>query len=121
MLVTRAVFLSKNPEDVHNPLAYRILKITSGWYRKWATCRNRNLTDWILTWDSPEINSGVPSKGAQDAWLQQALVCELQQLSGENVAGGSIDIYKCFDQLNRKLIKRVAEKAGMPKRILIRT
>ena len=34
MQATRAVFLSKDPEDVQNPLAYRSLKITSGISRK---------------------------------------------------------------------------------------
>ena len=41
-----------------------------------------------------------------------------QRLAGQDVAGGSVDIYKCFDQVNRKLVQRLAEKAGMPKRIL---
>ena len=45
MLQTRAVFLSKDANSTDNPLAYRILKITSGWYRKWASCRNRELVD----------------------------------------------------------------------------
>ena len=31
---------------------------------------------------------------------------------------GSIDVYKCFDQINRKLLYKVAEAAGMPPRIL---
>ena len=47
MLQTRAVFLSKDPDQTANPLAYRILKITSGLYRKWASCRNMNLENWI--------------------------------------------------------------------------
>ncbi len=34
MTATRAVFLSKDSLDTQNPLAYRILKITSGVYRK---------------------------------------------------------------------------------------
>ena len=57
MLITRAVFLSKYPEGTANPLAYRILKITSGWYRKWASVRNRrNLHNWIKSWDTHELN-----------------------------------------------------------------
>ena len=34
MFTTRAVLLAEDPEDLTNPLAYRILKITSGIYRK---------------------------------------------------------------------------------------
>jgi ribonuclease HI len=119
MLHTRAVFLSKDPEQTDNPLSYRILKITSGWYRKWGTCRNRGLRDWIKTWDCPELNSGVPGKGAQDAWLNIALRLELAQLNNQQIAGASVDVYKCFDQINRDLVLLLAEKAGMPRRILI--
>ena len=73
MLHTRAVFLSKDADMIEDPLAYRVLKITSGWYRKWASCRSRQLRPWILSWDCPELNSGVPKKGAQDAWYCTAL------------------------------------------------
>ena len=118
MLHTRAVFLSKDPNKTDDPLAYRILKITSGWYRKWATCRNRDLRKWIATWDCPELNSGVSGKGAQDARMNTALQLELAQLSDKLVAGGSVDVYKCFDQINRQLILLLAIKAGMPRRIV---
>ena len=118
MLQTRAVFLSKDPSKTMDPLAYRILKITSCYYRKWGSCRMRNLRDWVETWDCPELNSGVPGKGAFDAWLQTALEIELAQLIGEPTAGGSIDIYKCFDQIDRDLVEQLARQAGMPERIL---
>jgi ribonuclease HI len=118
MLDTRAVFLSKDPDKTDDPLAYRILKITSGWYRKWGSCRNRDLRAWIDTWDCPELNSGVPGKGAQDAWYNTALRVELARLSDHLIAGGSIDVYKCFDQVNREIVYKLASEAGMPKRIL---
>jgi hypothetical protein len=118
MLHTRAVFLSKDPSKTDDPLAYRILKITSGWYRKWASCRNRKLRGWIASWDCPELNSGVPKKGAQDAWFNTALQLELAQLSGEPIAGASVDVFKCFDQINRALVFMLASRAGMPSRIL---
>ena len=115
---TRAVFLSKDANDTQNPLAYRILKITTAWYRKWATARVKSLEKWIETWDHPALNAGVPGKGAADAWYNTAVFNELNITNGQDVAGGSIDIFKCFDQLNRTLLKELASKAGMPKRIL---
>ena len=118
MLEARAVFLSKDPNKTMDPLAYRILKITSGWYRKWGTVRNRQLQGWVHTWDNNAFNSGVPGKGAHDAWMQTALMNEINRLSGLDTAGGSVDIYKCFDQVDRELIYLLAEEAGMPKRIL---
>lgn len=115
MLHTRAVFLSNHAQD---PLTYRILKITSGWYRKWATCMNTDLRAWISTWDCDEIYSGVPGKGGQDAWFNTALQLELAQLSNQLVVGGPVDIYKFSDQFNRQLIFRLALEVGMPRRML---
>ena len=64
------------------------------------------------------MNSGVPRKGAQDAWLNTALQLELAQLSGQLAAGASVDVLKCFDQINRELVYLLASEAGMPLRIL---
>ena len=41
---------------------------------------------------------------------------KLRALSGEEVSGGSIDIFKCLDQLNRTFLKRLAANAGTPGR-----
>jgi hypothetical protein len=118
MRQTRAVFLSKDPDDTANPLAYRALKITSSIYRKWATYRNRTLEDWVMSWQDKAMNSGIPGKGGTDAWYHTALHVELQRLSGQEVSGGSVDIYKCFDQINRDLLKEIAITAGMPERVV---
>ncbi len=47
-----------------------------------------------------------------------ALELELAKALGLKIAGGSVDIYKCFDQLNRSLIYALAKEAGMPMRVL---
>ena len=118
MLATRAVFLSKDAGDTSNPLAYRILKITSGIYRKWGSTRIKDLNQWIQEWDDGAINAGVPGKGAVDAWHTTALDIEYAITNNIKLAGGSIDVYKCFDQLNRELVFALAQEAGMPTRIL---
>ena len=118
MVETRAVFLSKDADDIGNPLAYRILKITSAVYRKWASTRLRDLADWVDAWDDEGLNAGVRGKGAMDGWYRTALELELHKVQGSRIAGASIDVYKCFDQLVRQLVFRVAREAGMPARIL---
>ena len=80
--------------------------------------RLRQLGNWIDTWDDVALNAGVPGKSATDAWHTTALDIETAQMSSFALAGGSLDIYKCFDQLNRTLIFKLAEVAGMPKPIL---
>jgi hypothetical protein len=118
MYQTRAVFLSKDHNQTSNPLCYRILKITSIWYRKWGSTRMRDLDVWVNGWNVPELFSGVPEKGAQDAWFQTALFNELGLLKGRDISGASIDVYKCFDQIDRDLAKEILRMSGMPKRVL---
>ena len=60
----------------------------------------------------------MPGKGAVDAWHTTALDIEFARANIINLAGGSIDIYKCFDQLNQSQISALAQEAGMPRRIL---
>ena len=76
------------------------------------------MDEWVSQWDHPALHV-IGGKGAQDAWLMTSLKAELARLEGKNISGGSIDIYKCFDQINRDLLFRLACEAGMPKRILI--
>ncbi len=57
-------------------------------------------------------------KGAFGGWYKTAIFLEQAIASNLLVAGGAIDIYKCFDQLNRQLIYTRAKQAGMPARIL---
>ena len=114
MLETRAVFLSKDFNKTTDPLAYRILNITSGIYRKWGSKRLQQLSKWIARWDHPAINSGVARKGAFDAWLRTAIDIENNSINNMDTAGASIDVFKCFDQINRKLIYKLAKKQVCP-------
>ena len=77
-MFARAVFLPKDPNDTQNPLAYRILKITSSIYRRWATTRIQHLEDWVFQWDHKCNNAGVPGKGATDAWYKSSLENEFE-------------------------------------------
>ena len=42
---------------------------------------------------------------------------ELHDLEGTQYCGGTADIVKCFDQVNRELVVDLARKAGMPERV----
>jgi len=69
-------------------------------------------------WDHLALHV-IGARGAMDAWLITSLGAELCRLEGRHLIGGSIDIYKCFDQINRDLLFKLAEEAGMPKRIFV--
>ena len=58
--------------------------------------------------------SGVPGRGAQDAWMLRALHIEALLVEAIPFAGDGIDIYKCFDQQMLRHILLVAVVSGFP-------
>ena len=72
---------------------------------------------WIAEWVTPEIYAGVEGQGAADAAYETAVKMELCRLRGEPCTGGATDVYKCFDQIQRQLLYRIMEEAGMPARV----
>ena len=69
-------------------------------------------------WSTPEIFAGVEGAGAEEAAYATALQLEYCQLHGIDFSGGAADIFKFFDQVQRGLLYRSLEEAGMPKIIL---
>ena len=86
-------------------------------YRLYAKIRLRHMQPWIEKWVMPEIYAGVDGQGAADAAYETAITMELARLLGEPCTGGAADIYKCFDQIQRQLLYRIMEEAGMPRRV----
>ena len=56
--------------------------------------------------------AGVEGRGAEDAAYVALLLAEWCNLTKTNFTGGSADIFKCFDQIVRPLLREVMEQAG---------
>ena len=78
----------------------------------------KNLQKVIGKWATGNMFAGVPLVGAGEGWYLTQSAFETIRLAGKQITAGSIDVYKCFDQLNRKLIYRLAKEAGMPSQVL---
>ena len=88
-------------------------------YRLWSKTRLRHLHPWIDSWALPEMFAGVQGRGVQDASYQTAVeMDEAFVVHGECVTVGAMDIRRCFDQIIRQVVYKVAELAGMPTRVL---
>ena len=57
--------------------------------------------------------------GADDAWWETAVDLEEFHIMGKHYSGAGVDVSKCFDQIVRDLVYRLAGTAGMPSKILI--
>ena len=115
---SKAAYLSKDQNRTDDPLAYRVLMILPASYRRWGTLRLKHLQPWTEKWGLPEMYAGVGSQGAEDAWYALAIHIGHLNLLDEDYTGGTVDIAKCFDQINRELVEQLAIRAGMPRGIL---
>ena len=78
----------------------------------------RNLEDWASAWHLPEMFAGRPGAVATDAWYITAAELEFAQLEGSRYAGGTVDMYKCFNQVNKHLLTKILLLAGFPAHIM---
>ena len=63
----------------------------------------------------------LPGTGAEDAWYITAIMMEHLRCRDVPLSGGASDIYKCFDQVCRDLLKAILLAAGFPRRLLFLT
>ncbi|MCP3677941.1 MAG: hypothetical protein GY721_10250, partial [Deltaproteobacteria bacterium] len=121
LLLSKAVFLEK-PETktakFGDPLAYRVLQILPTLYRRWGMVRLYHLRSWCEEWGLGAMYAGLPYRGAEQAIWHLALDIEEALLSGEEVSLFSIDLFKCFDQINRPLLYRLLSLAGVPEGVV---
>ena len=62
--------------------------------------------------------AGVAGMSAEEAWYTTAILIEQARIHGVPIPGASVDIHKCFDQLQRPLLYALAKEAGMPPAII---
>ena len=114
----RTAFLSKDPDKVEDPLAYRVLLILPVLYRRWASTRLNTLRPWVRSWQLDGMFAGIEGFGAEDAWWESSLQIEHCKMFNKDFSGNATDIFKCFDQRERPLIYLIAKVAGIPTPIL---
>jgi hypothetical protein len=121
MLKGRTAWLDKTegPLPSIDPLDYRGLAILSKVYRIYAIIRLRHLAGWIQGWEKEQLFAGTTAPcGAEDAWYTMGVDLELARLFNHIITGGSADIWKCFDQMQRMLLYFLLEAGGFPMPIL---
>ena len=65
-------------------------------------------------WQVDGMFAGFVGLGTEDAWYETALEIERHRLNNTPHSGSATDIWKCFDQINRPLLYRIATTAGLP-------
>ena len=70
-------------------------------YRKWAMTCLRQLSHWVEPWRHEAMFAGMPGISADDAWFLTAMDIEYAQIAPIPFIGGSVGLFKCFDQVIR--------------------
>ena len=97
-------------------LASRVLFLLPVIYRKWASVRRKSLHKWIQTLADDDIFTIAAA--AEDAWWCTALQLEHCRSEGIEFTGGSADLAKAFDEVQRQLLYEVLKIGGMPQQVL---
>eukprot|EP00969_Alexandrium_andersonii_P366596 15468867-Alexandrium_andersonii.AAC.1 len=118
MTLARSVFLAKGEARHMDIMAYRILTITSFLYRRWASIRLRHLGQWAKLWAHDCMFGSFKGKGADTAAWSLAVHVEMARAKDQATSALSVDIHKCFDQLSRELVYKLAAVGGAPMSVI---
>ena len=80
--------------------------------------RLQHLQTWISTWALPSIFGGIQGVGSSEAWYATAVDVEWAMTHNIPIIGGTLDLYKCFDQILRPLLYVVLRLSGFPECVL---
>eukprot|EP00439_Symbiodinium_sp_Y106_P047455 s3639_g6.t1 len=99
------------PQGMHHG---RPITVFSNLYRFWAsTCARAVLRHWS-TWLPASVSGSVPGRSARD--VSMCIECHVEQalLRHEPLAGFSLDIIKCFNQVPRAPMRQLLLHLGLP-------
>eukprot|EP00969_Alexandrium_andersonii_P241142 10646484-Alexandrium_andersonii.AAC.1 len=99
-------------------MSQRILTVASLVYRKWASMRLSSLQHWIQEWTTEDMFGGVRGRSAEQAAWHLSAQLELSRARGQHMSASTVDVFKCFDQVSRELVVRLACVAGAPPAIM---
>ena len=80
--------------------------------------RLSDLHDWIDELVTKHMYAGRPGQGAGDASYATAVKMEWDKLNEVDFSGGAADLFKCFDQLVRRLVYQILKHGGWPDKVI---
>lgn len=102
-------------ENAQDASQFRPICVFSLVYRTWASCRARQILDWLSAWAPEEILGSRPGCEAGSIWWRLACIIEEGfYTDSQNISGLSCDLSKCFNTLPRVPVFWLARKLGLP-------
>ena len=102
-------------ENAQDASQFRPICVFSLIYRTWASCRARQILDWLSEWAPYEIVGSRPGCEAGTIWWRLACIIEEGfYTDSQDISGLSCDLCKCFNTLPRVPVFWLAHRLGLP-------
>ena len=96
----------------------RPITVFSNLYRLWSSLCSRSLLRAWAQWLPAAVAGSVPARSVRDVSLAIQIKVETALLERKPLAGLSVDIIKCFNQLPRAPLVRLLQHLGVPRPVL---
>ena len=105
-------------EEQPTPLQHRPITVMSSVYRLWASMRAKQLQGWQEKWIGDSLHGFRPEHGAENAFMETAILIERALLTEVPIHGVLFDIRKCFDSIPWGIAFGLLRDMGMDERIV---
>ena len=102
-------------ENAQDASQFRPICVLSLLYRTWASCRAKQVLDWLSEWAPSEIIGSRPGCEAGSIWWRLACIIEEGfYTDAQDISGLSCDLSKCFNTHPRVPVFWLARRLKFP-------
>ena len=105
-------------DQAHEPGHFRPITLFSMWYRAWARLRTKEIINQMSDWIPAEALGFLPHRETTEIWLVLQAQIETMLTMGTSISGMSTDLQRAFNCIGRKQVFMIAEKLGIPGKLL---
>eukprot|EP00438_Fugacium_kawagutii_P025698 Skav229289 [mRNA] locus=scaffold544:54833:73622:+ [translate_table: standard] len=98
---------------------FRPITIFSLTYRVWSSIRSRQCLKFLLRLAPTTMLGNMPGRAAKQMWFHLQECIEYAMATQGQLAGGVLDIVKCFNALPRRPLIAVAKILGIPSHVVL--
>jgi ribonuclease HI len=110
--------LAKTPQ-VETVQQYRPICVFSIFYRTWGTIRARQCLRFLQDIVPNTLHGNIPGRSPKKVWYHVQQCIEHAYSQSTELAGGIIDLVKCFNTLPRGILQELAAHIGLPPSVVI--
>lgn len=116
--VTGIVTLLAKTAQASTTNQYRPICVFSLCYRIWSSIRAKQCLRFLRSVVPTTLLGNIPGRSPKHLWYHTQEIIEFFTISDQTIAGGVIDIVKCFNALHREPLLAIASHLGIPANVI---